>query len=207
MSIYAPSLVGKQFGSLKVIKWLSGKERDQRNFSAALQCQCICGNIVNIKSSNLTNGNTKSCGCKKKEYVSRNQKRKYFEKINDNSCPIDYIENNKIPLRMFSKCRLSAIQRDIKFDLEIYDLEKQWIKQNGKCALTGQSLYFGKYVTKNNNTDTNASIDRIDSTKRYTIDNIQWVLKDINIMKMALSQDIFISLCKQVADFNTHPKG
>lgn len=30
-------------------------------------CKCDCGNICNIRSSNLTNGHTKSCGCLQKE--------------------------------------------------------------------------------------------------------------------------------------------
>lgn len=43
-----------------------------------------------------------------------------------------------------------------------------------------------------------ASLDRIDSTKGYTLDNIQWVHKHINVMKMDLDQEYFIKLCKLV---------
>ena len=44
-----------------------------------------------------------------------------------------------------------------------------------------------------------ASLDRIDSTKGYSKDNIQWVHKDINCMKMDFSQQYFIDLCVKVA--------
>jgi len=43
-----------------------------------------------------------------------------------------------------------------------------------------------------------ASLDRIDSTKNYTIDNIQWVHKDVNKMKMDFSQEYFIEMCRLV---------
>lgn len=45
-----------------------------------------------------------------------------------------------------------------------------------------------------------ASLDRIDSSKPYIIDNIQWVHKDINFMKRTYSHDYFIKLCKLVAN-------
>ena len=49
---------------------------------------------------------------------------------------------------------------------------------------------------------TTASLDRIDSSKGYTTDNIQWVHKDINIMKNDYGNDYFIEICKKVAKNN-----
>lgn len=63
--------------------------------------------------------------------------------------------------------------------------------QNNKCALTGIqfSETFGPcYI----------SIDRIDSSKGYTEDNIQLVLALINKMKLNLNQNDFINMCKAV---------
>ena len=34
-------------------------------------CQCDCGNIVSVLSTNLKKGHTKSCGCLNKELVSK----------------------------------------------------------------------------------------------------------------------------------------
>jgi len=36
--------------------------------------------------------------------------------------------------------------------------------------------------------------------KGYTVDNIQWVHRDINLMKQALDLDYFIEMCKKVAE-------
>lgn len=59
----------------------------------------------------------------------------------------------------------------------------------------GQSegISFGRGST------TTASLDRIDSSSGYGLENIQWLHKDINIMKNVHSQDYFLSLCKKVA--------
>ncbi len=44
-----------------------------------------------------------------------------------------------------------------------------------------------------------ASIDRIDSSKEYTIDNVQLVHKDVNLMKNHFNQDYFINMCKMIS--------
>lgn len=45
-----------------------------------------------------------------------------------------------------------------------------------------------------------ASLDRIDSKKSYTVDNVQWVHKDVNWMKNKFDQDYFIEMCGRIAD-------
>ena len=64
---------------------------------------------------------------------------------------------------------------------------------NKVCSLSGDKLYFGRIKSR---LETNASIDRIDSLLGYSIDNIQIVTKNINIMKAALTQEEFIRIIK-----------
>lgn len=40
-----------------------------------------------------------------------------------------------------------------------------------------------------------ASLDRIDSSKGYIPGNVQWVHKDVNKMKLALSEKRLLELC------------
>jgi hypothetical protein len=70
-------------------------------------------------------------------------------------------------------------------------------KQDFKCAISGLPIQ----LTQSRRTGENmtASIDRRDSTKGYTPDNVQWVHKTINIMKNTLSEQEFIEFCKAVA--------
>ena len=52
-------LTGQVFGRLRAI---APKEK-RRNKNVVWQCECECGQEVEVRSSNLINGNTKSCGC------------------------------------------------------------------------------------------------------------------------------------------------
>ena len=56
------NLVGQQFGRLTVIENLSGGKK---------KCKCQCGNIIEVKTDNLTSGNTQSCGCYQKDQTSK----------------------------------------------------------------------------------------------------------------------------------------
>ena len=49
---------------------------------------------------------------------------------------------------------------------------------------------------------TTASLDRIDSTKGYFIENVQWVHKYVNIMKWHTANQEFIEWCKLIAANN-----
>lgn len=55
-------LVGQQFGRLIVIENLPGGKK---------KCKCQCGNIIEVKTDNLTSGNTQSCGCYQKDQTSK----------------------------------------------------------------------------------------------------------------------------------------
>lgn len=52
---------GRRFGKLKVLKRISAK--DSESGLTEYQCLCDCGNTIVARSSNLSSGNTTSCGC------------------------------------------------------------------------------------------------------------------------------------------------
>ncbi len=62
------SVIGKKFGRLTVKKW-AGKYKS--TFSV-YQCECECGEIKNIRYSDLRSGATRSCGCLQKESQLKN---------------------------------------------------------------------------------------------------------------------------------------
>lgn len=84
-----------------------------------------------------------------------------------------------------------AAKRNIPFDLNIKDAWDLYLKQNRLCALSGIEIYFAPTTNKRDKKYQTASLDRIDSSKGYTIDNVQWVHKDANIMKNRFSMDYF----------------
>lgn len=83
-------------------------------------------------------------------------------------------------------------------NITIEEANDQFVKQNGKCVYTGVPLLFGRNLSKKSTT---ASLDRIDSSKGYSKDNVQWVHKDVNTLKEAFNHNRFVELCQKVADY------
>lgn len=75
-------------------------------------------------------------------------------------------------------------------------LAETWEKSGGVCALTGWPISIEEKT---------ASPDRIDSTKGYTVDNIQWVHRHVNIAKNMFDLEHFLSICHAVARNNQDP--
>lgn len=59
-------LTGKTYNMLTVIKRLPNNSSG----ATVWECQCECGRITKVRSSNLKNGNVKSCGCLKHRSTS-----------------------------------------------------------------------------------------------------------------------------------------
>lgn len=59
-------ITGNKYGRLTVIK-RDGKSKDHQ---AMWLCECECGNQVRVRSKDLRNGHTTSCGCYNRELVS-----------------------------------------------------------------------------------------------------------------------------------------
>lgn len=112
----------------------------------------------------------------------------------------NYSGHGELPMVYFSSCKAGAISRGFEFCITIEDMWNKFLEQDKKCALTGLPLNMERNykMWKKDKEVMTASLDRIDSTKGYTLDNIQWVHKHINVMKMDLDQEYFIKLCKLV---------
>lgn len=91
--------------------------------------------------------------------------------------------------------------RAIKVDITLDDIWDKFMEQNGKCALSGVDITFPRTDKDRKSKLHRASVDRIDSSKDYTKDNIQIVLKELNVMKLNHSQEKFIELCNLVSEY------
>lgn len=85
-----------------------------------------------------------------------------------------------------------ALKKGLDYSLTPAFIEQLFQFQNQCCALTGTK--FESVVE--------ASIDRIDSSKGYTPDNVQLVTNQANTAKNVLSTEVFIELCKKVIKKN-----
>lgn len=60
---YITDLKGQKFGKLTVIE-----QTEERKYGRVVWiCKCDCGNIIKVSAGHLINGNTRSCGCIRKE--------------------------------------------------------------------------------------------------------------------------------------------
>lgn len=90
-----------------------------------------------------------------------------------------------------------AKSRCISVNVTIQDAWKQFELQDGKCALSGVKLQFSDKASGYWK-ETTASLDRIDSSKGYTKDNIQWIHKRLQPMKLDLPESEFLKWCKLI---------
>ena len=60
------SIIGEEFGYLTVIR-LSDYRREPNKGETFWECECsLCGNRKLVSQSNLSSGNTNSCGCRRR---------------------------------------------------------------------------------------------------------------------------------------------
>ena len=93
---------------------------------------------------------------------------------------------------IWADIKAGARVREIPFSIEVEEAWNLFLKQNRKCALSGEELFI-----EDNRT---ASLDRIDSKEGYVLHNIQWIHKTLNIMKQSFSQQVFVEFCQKVAN-------
>ncbi len=161
--------------------------------------QCICGKYIERVGTDVTRNNSKirSCGCLLKEVA----KRKLIN-INNKS-------GNQHPqfngYKNLAGYYLSSIRcRARKLNIE-YNVSKEFLwnlfeRQNRKCNISGVEITLCDSIKnkKTNKMLQTASLDRIDSTRGYTKDNVQWLHKVVNKMKLNMTDNEFIEWCKLI---------
>lgn len=96
--------------------------------------------------------------------------------------------------KYWSSIKYRAKKRNIKFSLDIKYAWDLFVKQNKKCALSGYDIE----LFRDSKTYNTASLDRIDSSKGYIKNNVQWLHKDVNNLKGIMDNKTTIDLCKKI---------
>lgn len=193
--------IGKKYHSYTIISSKSFKTGELTPGACSgirFECLCDCGNKFYELPRQIINNSRKTCGKNTCPYKIE------LNSINGNKSSIgSFTGYEEIYGSYWAGIRIRAENRNIDFNITIQEAWDLYVKQDRKCALTGVDLIFGQTWKDCNKGRSTASLDRIDSNKDYTIDNIQWVHKDINIMKMDLKNEDFIEWCKKVSMHNT----
>jgi hypothetical protein len=160
----AKNYSGRKFGRLlalrKFIKY-------GRSYYA---CKCDCGKEVEVSYSNLYGGNTNSCGCLKREVISRLKRKSDLQIISNG---------------MWRYYRRNAKTRNIIFDLSRQDFDTLIHQPCGYCGSTGETYYTNAYhIAASAKVN---GIDRIDPTQGYFLPNCIPCCKTCNHAKASMS--------------------
>ena len=159
----------KRFGKWLVLE----RGPNSKTRRARWLCRCSCGVVKLVQSSHLRRGLSTQCrGC------------------------AQYKGHQDISLSYWNHLINGAKARDYTFDITTEEAWSQFLQQESKCILTGEVLIFARNYSTDLQT---ASLDRIDSSKGYVVDNIQWVHKDVNMLKGSIDVQKFVHLCRLVA--------
>lgn len=174
--------MGKRYGNLtydggthKVSDRLPGAKGYESRW------RCDCGKTVVVRDRDVVNGATKSCGCRRKR---------------SGKDSVHFTGYEEITGAFWNSIQCNARHRGKSIEVTLPEVWEKFLTQDRRCAFTDTLLTFETGSGKHDGT---ASLDRIDSSKGYTRDNVQWVHKDINYIKRDLSDADFIALCKKVA--------
>lgn len=168
-------LTGQTFGRLSII----GLDGYNDSNDYIWSCQCKCGTKIKELARALLckDSPVKSCGCARRNNSNWEQ----------------------VPPYILSTIRSKARDRGIDFNLTVEYCDQLFREQNQCCAISGVLLIFGR---RRDVANTTASLDRIDSNLPYIEGNVQWVHKQVNIMKNTLSDQEFIQWNKIIAEYN-----
>src|SRR5579872_4296674 len=153
----------------------------------------ICSTCkLSLDESNFYQGQSK---CKKchLEYA-RAYKKAHPDKVKEQRKRYNTLHKDLILERYgsleyrFLNWKGGAQRRNILWNLEFKDLE----------AIPRICFYTGKPLSLDFNQENTISLDRVDSSKGYTKDNVVFCCADINRMKQEFSIDKFLNLCQSV---------
>lgn len=177
--------IGNKFGKLLAIE----EVKERKSGKIRYKCLCDCGNTHEAFATHLRRGLITHCGCVRHEGAKHQQ----WKGVGEISGDFWYSHI----VRSANGSKLNNRERKAKeLTLTMDEAWNLFLKQNRKCALSGIELQFPK---RSKDKSWTASLDRIDSSKGYILSNVQWVHKDINIMKNKFDNQYFIEMCKRVA--------
>lgn len=128
-----PDLTEQVFGKLTVIE-LDQESSGRRKWI----CKCSCGNTVSVREYNLKSGNTKSCGCTRKEKSSVRNLNVKQVKTRDNQGGVYYFQPGEIVLKgnyeSEKKCSKVKEYKLSPEELQVYlkSLETKKVKKRGE---------------------------------------------------------------------------
>ena len=168
------NIFGETFGRLTVIdiarkvKYDNGKSRSSKVY---WNCECSCGNRKEVESTKLRSGHTRSCGCLRAENPQT-----FYNDI-------------------MVSCRNGAKARGLSFELSASEFESL---VKGNCSYCGSGPASQKKRKPGGISVHYNGIDRINSSKGYSIGNVATCCANCNRAKWKMNVEEFVSHCERI---------
>lgn len=195
---------GAVFGRWTVILETKNKTKDGSN---KYLCKCRCGKQKEVRRVSLVNGDSQSCGCLVAEKVRE------AHSLEDGQTSF----NN-----LYTICKGGARRRNLEFSLTKEEHRRMISKNCHYC--NSLPIKYSRYESKIKSdikkhlkvhiTEVAVArswiyvntIDRMDSSKGYTMDNCVPACWDCNYMKMDCPYEKFISQVRKIVEFQKEKK-
>lgn len=162
----AKNLTGQVYGRLTVIERASNVVSGRPRWV----CRCSCGTETTVDSLNLYSGNTKSCGCLRKEVAQERERRSGRPTL---GVVLSYYKRNAATRELLWKLSVE----------EFYDLVA------GNCHYCGAAPATRSFVGRDRTWN---GIDRLDNSLDYVPHNVVSCCKQCNRAKGTLSVREFL---------------
>ena len=192
--------LNKKYNNMLVIEIINNR---------MVKCKCDCGNEKICDVYDLRRNRIKGCGCQRNtpELKEKARKRAYkLKKEGKLNIGGDHYPKENREFKYMYKIISRSNRKDCFVKVE--DLKEIWDKQNGICPYSKIKLKLPTYSNPNPDEPYYiASVDRIDSSKPYIKDNIQFVSRIMNFAKNSMTHEQTINFLNILIENNNGEGG